>query len=214
MKKILPPVYLITDRHQIQNSKNYFDVIAELLAAGLQMIQLREKDLSAADLYDYALRLRQLTQKHQALLLVNDRIDIALAVQADGVHLGQKSLPAATARKLLGAQAIIGVSTHNQKEAQTAQQQGADFITFGPVFYTSSKAQYGEPVGIESLRHICTTTALPVYALGGIKTKNIKQIKDSGIHGIAAISTLLAATNAADSLRQCHSLFVSDSCPD
>jgi len=192
MTKSLPNIYLITDRHQIKPERQFFDVIEELLQAGIRMIQLREKDLSSAELYQLAIDLRALTNRYQCQLLINDRIDLALAVKADGVHLGHHSLPINIARQLLGTQALIGASTHSIDEVNQANQQGADFITYGPVFYTPSKAPYGKPVGIESLKQICTTSKIPVYALGGIKPQNSKAVIEAGANGIAMISALLA----------------------
>ena len=192
MTKSLPNIYLITDRHQIKLERQFFDVIEELLQAGIRMIQLREKDLSAAELYQLAIDLRALTNRYKCQLLINDRIDLALAVNADGVHLGHHSLPINVARQLLGTQALIGASTHSVDEVNQANQHGADFVTYGPVFYTPSKAPYGKPVGIESLKQICTTSKIPVYALGGIKPHNSKAVMETGAKGIAMISALLA----------------------
>ncbi len=139
MKQKLPPVYLITDRHQVTQGNDYFAVIEKLLAAGVKMIQLREKDLPALDLYRYSVKLRSLTHKYDSLLVINDRIDIARAIGADGVHLGRASLPVDVARRQLGDGALVGVSTHSLEEARAAEQDGASFITYGPVFYTPLK---------------------------------------------------------------------------
>ena len=143
MTETLPKIYLITDRKQTYQQHRLVDTVEELLQAGIRMVQLREKDLSAAELYPLARDLRLLTHRHNALLLINDRIDIAQAVGADGVHLGGHSLPIKKTRKILGSQALIGVSTHSALEAESAQNQGADFITYGPVFFTPSKAPFG-----------------------------------------------------------------------
>lgn len=164
------------------------------------MVQLREKDLPADELYHYAVKMRQITRKHGSLLLINDRIDIAQAVSADGVHLGGHSIPTATARQLLGRDAIIGVSTHSTQEAQLAQDRGADFITFGPVYYTASKARYGQPVGIEKLQALSKNLILPIYALGGIKIDKIPEIKRAGAYGIAAISALMTSATPLETI--------------
>lgn len=200
MDKILPNIYLITDRHQIGETKAYFDVIDELLSAGVRMVQLREKDLSATELYHYAVRLREITRSHNSLLMINDRVDIAQAVSADGVHLGRKSIPITVARQLLGDDKIIGVSTHSIQEAQSAQHEGADFITFGPVYETPSKAQYGQPVGIDALQTASQAISLPIYALGGIKTDKITEVINYGAYGIAAISALISSSHPTQSL--------------
>ncbi len=188
----LPKLYLITDRHQIQKGRHFLEVIEELLLAGVRMVQLREKDLSAAELLPLATELRELTKKHKSLLLINDRIDVAQAIEADGVHLGKHSLPIKTARHILGPNFLIGASTHTEIEVESAKSQGADFITYGPVFFTPSKSSYGEPKGIESLKLICQDTDIPVYALGGIKEVNLADISPTGAHGVAMISALIA----------------------
>ena len=193
MKTSLPYLYLITDRHQVKEKDQFLETIEELLQSGIKMIQLREKDLSAAELYPLAKSLRTMTHHHDSLLLINDRIDLALAVKADGVHLGHHSLPINVARKILGPKFLIGASTHSSAEVKVASQQGADFVTFGPIYFTPSKAAYGNPVGIEPLQEIAVETSIPIYALGGIKADNAKTTLEAGIYGLAAISALLAA---------------------
>lgn len=189
----LPSLYLITDRLRLPAGRQLLDEIEELLQAGVRMLQLREKDLSAADLLPLAKDLRELTSNYNCALLINDRVDIALAVDADGVHLGEHSMPSAAARKLLGPNKLIGVSTHSSAEIYTAAKQGADFVTFGPVFYTPSKAAYGEPVGLEKLQQACAKPSIPIYGLGGIKPDNCAAVTQSGAHGIALISALFNA---------------------
>lgn len=193
----LPPLYLITDRQQLPSGRQLLEVIEKLMQAGVRMLQLREKDLSAAELLPLAKDLRKLTHDYNCALLINDRVDIALAVAADGVHLGGHSVPASTARKLLGADKLIGVSTHSSHEITSAAEQGADFVTFGPVFHTPSKAAYGEPVGLDNLKQACVESPIPIYGLGGIKTENAAAIAQSGAHGIALISALLNAESPA-----------------
>jgi len=192
MTESLPNLYLITDRHQVPKEHQLLEVIEELLHAGVRMVQLREKDLTAAELYPLAQELRSLTHRYKSLLLINDRIDLVLAVGADGVHLGAHSLPIISARKILGPNYLIGASTHSAAEVKSAQNQGADFVTYGPIYFTPSKAAYGDPVGIESLQNICSTCKIPVYALGGIKANNTKEILQAGAHGVAMISALLS----------------------
>ncbi len=202
----LPAVYLITDRHKHAPGLTFLETVEELLSSGLKLVQLREKDLSAAELYPLALRLRELTHKYSARLVINDRIDIALAVVADGVHLGGHSLPVPAAREVCKDKLLIGVSTHSPDEISTAAAQGADFVTYGPIFATESKAKLGEPVGPTSLKKI--TAQIPVYPLGGIKLSNIDMICANGYLRIAAISALLEADNPkrqlANFLRQLH----------
>jgi thiamine-phosphate pyrophosphorylase len=133
--------------------------------------------------------------------LINDRIDIAMAVQADGVHLTTTSLPITVARQVLGAEALIGASTHNLIEAQAAADGGADFLVFGPVFFTPSKAPYGEPVGLAALRAVRSAVKTPILAIGGIKKDNVEQVLATGADGIAVISAIIAADDPAAATR-------------
>lgn len=197
--------YLITDRKNTCG-RDLLIVVAEALKGGVKAVQLREKDLSSRDLYATAYELRKLTARYGARLFVNDRVDIALAVDADGVHLGNGSIPVHRARKVLGEKGLIGVSCHNRISAVTAQKTGADFITFGPVFYTPSKAPYGNPVGIDKLAAVTELLQIPVFALGGIKRDNAAQLIAAGAHGIALISAVMAAENPCEEAKAFLSL--------
>lgn len=190
-------LYLITDRRQLPPGRSLVDAVAAALEGGLRAVQLREKDLSAAELYPLARRLRQLTGRCGARLLINDRLDVALAVEADGVHLGGHSLPVAVAREVLGPDKLIGVSTHRSVELLAARRDGADFVTFGPVFFTPSKAAFGGPVGLDALREACAAAPLPVFALGGVTAERLSQVRSAGSHGVALISAVLAAADPA-----------------
>ncbi len=194
----LPSTYLISDRRLLPDGKQ-LSVIESLLEAGLGLLQLREKDLSAAELFQLALQLRQLTRRYNCKLLINDRIDLALAVEADGVHLGGHSLPTAVVRELLGPQKLIGVSTHSAAEISSAAAAGADFITFGPIFHTPSKADFGAPVGLAELRQACRISPIPLFALGGINLQNAAEVMTCGADGVAMISALLTDSSPADS---------------
>jgi thiamine-phosphate pyrophosphorylase len=190
-------LYLITDRKQLPPGRSLVDTVAAALAGGVRAVQLREKDLSAAELYPLARELRALTARYGARLLINDRLDVALAVEADGVHLGGHSLPVAVAREILGPDKLIGVSTHRPEEVTAAQQGGADFVTFGPVFFTPSKAAYGEPVGLGRLREACKAAPLPVFALGGVTLERLPELLAAGSHGVALIAAILVAADPA-----------------
>jgi thiamine-phosphate pyrophosphorylase len=187
-------LYLITDRQNTRGREISF-VVEEALKGGAKAVQLREKDLSSRALYETAYELRKLTARYDARLFINDRIDIALAVAADGVHLGSTSIPVHRARQILGDKRLIGVSCHNTVSAINAQEKGADFITFGPVYYTPSKAVYGNPVGVGKLAEISELLRIPVFALGGINRKNVSQVIETGAHGIALVSAILAAAD-------------------
>ena len=185
-------LYLVTDRTQTQG-RDLLEVLEQALAGGAQAIQLREKDLTGSELFALAEKARILCRRYDALFFVNDRVDVAIAVEADGVHLGTASIPVETARNLLGPGKIIGASTHSLREANAAAQQGADFIVFGPVFFTPSKASYGSPQGLEALQKIVEKISSPVYAIGGIKPENVESVRRVGIRGVALISAIMSA---------------------
>jgi thiamine-phosphate pyrophosphorylase len=185
-------LYVVTDR-QLTGGRPLRLVVEAALRGGARAFQLREKDLSARELYPLALEMRQLTQAYGARLLINDRVDVALAVDADGVHLTTTSLPASIARRVLGPGRLIGVSTHTLAEAQAAAEEGADFLVFGPVFFTPSKAPYGEPVGLDALRAVRVAVRSPILAIGGIKKANLDQVLAAGADGIAVISAIISA---------------------
>lgn len=187
-------LYLITNQRAC-GGRDLALVVEEALKGGVKAIQLREKELSSRELYELAQEMRDITSRYGARLFINDRIDIALAVDADGVHLGHGSIPIQSARKLLGEEKLIGVSCHGRESAVAAQEKGADFITYGPVFHTPSKAAYGSPVGIDSLREMTPRLRIPVFALGGITGRNTREVIDAGAHGIALISAVIAAEN-------------------
>lgn len=171
------------------------DVVRRSLEGGVRFVQLREKDLSGSELYRLAVELRCLTNDFAARLIINDRPDIALAVDADGVHLGVGSLPVDAVRKLLGRNKIIGYSAHAVDEALGAQAAGADFVTFGPVYPTPSKAAYGAPCGVKKLAEAAAGLEIPVIALGGISPANISETLSASVRGIAVISAILAAAD-------------------
>ena len=205
-------LYLITDRKLVKRG-NLLDVVELALQGGIRAVQLREKDLSSRELYELAFEMKKITSKHDTLLFINDRIDIALAVDADGVHLGTESIPLYKARTLMGPDRLIGVSCHNQVCARNAQEKGADFITFGPLFYTPSKAPYGDPVGLEKLELVTRSLSIPVFGLGGVNQTNAHQVMDAGASGISLISAIMAADeprNAAENLLACLSDETSD----
>lgn len=185
-------LYLITDRRQVPAGRTLTETVEAALRGGVRAVQLREKDLGAAELLSLAEELRPLTHRFGARLLINDRVDVALAVGADGVHLGGRSLPPATVRSQLGPDKLIGVSTHHPDEIAVAAAAGADFVTFGPVFATPSKAVYGSPLGLDAYRAACSAAPLPVFALGGIKEGLIPALSLCGGHGIAVISAVIA----------------------
>jgi thiamine-phosphate pyrophosphorylase len=187
-------LYLVTDRNQT-GGRDLLWILEQALDGGVKAIQLREKDLSGRDLFSLAERTHGLCQRYNAALFINDRVDVAMAVDAAGVQLSKLSLPVRTARALLGTQKIIGASTHSLQEAREAEQAGADFVLFGPVYFTPSKAAYGAPQGLMALKTIVANISLPVYAIGGIKPENIDATRKLGVRGVALISAIVSATS-------------------
>jgi thiamine-phosphate pyrophosphorylase len=194
-------LYLITDRHRT-GGRDLLPVVEAALMGGVRGVQLREKDLPAGELYALALRMRELTARYGARLFINDRLDVALATKADGVHLGEAALPVAVARRVAGRTLLLGASRHSVEGALEAQAAGADFITFGPVFPTPSKLAYGEPVGLGPLRQAIEALSIPVYPLGGIGPANMDQVLARGAVGIALVSAILAAPCAESAARE------------
>jgi len=184
-------LYLITDRKITKMPLPA--AVRFALQGGVRAIQVREKDLPVRELLATAQELRRITRESNAKLFINDRVDVAVAVEADGVHLGHQSMPSEAVRKIVGKKMLIGVSTHSLAEAVNAEEAGADFITLGPIFVTPSKMQYGEPLGVEAIRIVKKHIRIPVFGLGGIRNANIAQVMQAGADGIAMISAIIAA---------------------
>ena len=187
----LPSLYLITDR-KAAGAKGLSATLEAAFKAGVRLAQLREKDLGAKEFLALAIELKTIAARYGARLLINDRVDIALLAGADGVHLTSKSYSPEEARSLLGARRLIGVSTHSLEEALAAQEDGADFVTFGPVFHTATKAGMGEPLGLDRLREAARKLSIPVYGLGGIDERNIKEVVRQGAY-VALITAIMAS---------------------
>jgi len=187
----LPPLYGILDPEQTQGRATDL-VLREMIEAGVTILQLRVKSLAPVDFLALAKLARVATQAHNCTLIVNDRIDVALACDADGVHLGQEDLPLSAGRKLMGPR-IVGISTHNLQQAQEAERNGADYIGFGPMFGTRTKATGYAARGIEMLEQIHSAVRLPVVAIGGITEENVQQVWHAGADSAAIISDILHA---------------------
>ena len=195
-------LYLITDIKQLTDTRNLTPETGRLLSAvrkalkgGVKAVQLREKDLATRELLKLAYKMRTLTKEYGAKLFINDRFDVALAVGADGVHLTQNSIPVGAVRDAVKNKLMIGVSTHSLREAKEAEKGGADFITYGPVFRTTSKVKYGAPKGLDALKKVSGKMNIPVFALGGVKAGRIEKVKKAGASGVAMISEILKAEN-------------------
>ena len=183
-------LYAVTDRHWL-NGRTLVDVVKESLDAGVTMIQLREKSLDAGKFLEEAKELQALCRERHVPFIVNDNVDIAKAMDADGVHVGQDDMAALDARAKLGTDKLIGVSAHTVEEALLAEKQGADYLGVGAVFPTSSKSDVGE-MSYETLKAICEAVSIPVVAIGGIGRENVSRLAGSGICGVAVISAIYA----------------------
>lgn len=183
-------LYLCTDR-KLMSSKTIEESVELALMGGCTIVQLREKACSSKEFYELALRVKEITKKYNVPLIINDRVDIALAADADGVHLGQSDLPAEKARKILGNDKIIGVSASTLALAKAAQADGADYIGVGAVFNTSTKLNTNK-VTLPQLKEICSAADIPVVAIGGINKQNLHLLKGSGISGAAAVSAIVS----------------------
>lgn len=184
----------MTDRHQA-GGRDLLAVVGQALQAGVRAVQLREKDLATRDLCQLAGKVLAMTRGAGAALLVNDRVDVALALSADGVQLTRRSLPPREARDLLGAGKLIGVSCHSLAEVREAEDGGADFVVLGPIFETPSKAPFGPPLATAIVRQARAITSLPILAIGGINAVRIPEVMAAGADGVGVISAVMAAPN-------------------
>ena len=188
-------LYLITDRRQIAGGQTLISAAEAALEGGVRALQLREKDLSRAELRPLAQELRQLTRTYRAKLLINQHLGLALETDAVGDHLSAGSPLLECAREQLGPEKLIGVSTHSQDEIDRAALFAADFVSFGPVFATPSKMRFGPPQGLTALTEACRQAPLPVFALGGITAARQADVLTAGAFGIALISAIFAAAD-------------------
>jgi thiamine-phosphate pyrophosphorylase len=192
--------YLITDRHQCAG-RSLLDVLRAACEAGVRAVQLREKDLTPKEVCALAEGVQSALVSKGARLFINDRADVARAVGASGVHLPEAGLPVRAARRALGPGGVVGVSTHDLDGARRAEEAGADFVTFGPVFFTPSKAAYGQPVGLKKLEAVARLLTVPLFAIGGIGPGRVRSCLEAGAHGVAAISAVLSAPNPGEVVR-------------
>jgi thiamine-phosphate pyrophosphorylase len=199
-------LYVITDE-RVSRNRSHLEVAEAAIRGGADVIQLRDKTLESGKLYRIAVALRKITRAANIPLIVNDRLDIALAADADGLHVGQDDLPAAVARKLLGPGKLLGVSTETPEEAVRAEQDGADYVGVGPIFEArGTKADAGAPKGpgmIAPIRGVC---GLPIVAIGGIKAGNARSVREAGADAVAVISDIVGADEIAVAARRIKEL--------
>ena len=200
MPRIEFSLYLVSDRHQT-GGRPLVPLLREAVAAGLRAVQLREKDLATRPLLLLAEEVLRLTREHGAWLLINDRVDLTLALGADGVHLRSDSLSVSVARRLLGPDRVIGVSAHSVEEVVQAESEGADFAVLGPVYDTSSKRSYGPSIGLPPIQEASRRCRIPVFAIGGITVSRVHDVRRAGAFGVAGISSILTAECVASATR-------------
>ena len=197
---ILPPLYLVTDRHQIGET-DFLKFLGELIPHGGFMLQLREKDLSMRALFQLAAAISKWTKSFHVPFLINDRVDVVMATQADGVHLRESSLPVQKARECLGPNRLIGASVHSVKDAVAREQEGADFVVLGPIYDTPSKRVYGSPVGLSILQEATQMCRIPIFAIGGIQLSCVEEIQKTGAYGVAVISSIFQSASPAETVK-------------
>ena len=198
-------LYLVTDR-QLMSCDSLTEAVEQAILGGCTMIQPREKELSSLEFYNQAVAVKQVTDKYHIPLIINDRIDIAMAVQATGVHIGQHDLPAAAVRKVIGENMLLGVSASSIAEAIQAQQDGADYLGVGAMFPTGTKTD-ADSVSMEELQKIRTAVSLPIVVIGGISKGNTGRFKPMGIDGLAVVSAIIAQSDIKAAAAELKDLF-------
>ena len=198
-------VYLVTD-HRDKTDEEFLNIIEEAIRGGTTIVQLREKTASTKDFYKLALKVKEITSKYDVPLLINDRIDIALAIDSDGVHIGQDDMPADIAREIIGDDKILGVSASTVEEAKKAQMDGADYIGSGAVFPTSTKDD-ADSVSKPQLKEIVDSIDIPVVAIGGITLENANTLKDTGIAGFSVVSAIMSAKDPKEASQKLKEIY-------
>ena len=192
MKNIDLSLYLVTDKSD--DVEKFLNTIEEAIKGGVTVVQIREKTADTLDFYNLALKVKEITTKYNVPLIINDRVDIALAIDADGVHVGQSDMPCDVTRKLIGENKILGVSAATVSEAQKAEKDGADYIGTGAVFPTATKDD-APSVTKEELKEVVDSIEIPVVAIGGINLENAHELTDTGIAGLSVVSAIMSADN-------------------
>lgn len=194
LKTFDPSVYVITDSC-LSAGRSTLDVVAQALAGGATCIQLREKDFTTEQLYYTAERLRELTRQKGVTFIVNDRLDVAMAVEADGVHLGREDLPLTVALRIMPSWMMLGATARNPEQAMQFQQAGAAYLGVGAVFATTTKGNTGKPIGLHGLKEVTQRVKIPVVGIGGINARNAGEAIAAGAAGVAVVAAVVAAAN-------------------
>ena len=200
-------VYLVTDRRN-KTDEEFLNIIEEAIKGGTTIVQLREKTASTKEFYELALKVKEITSRYDVPLLINDRIDIALAVDSEGVHIGQDDMPADIAREIIGDDKILGVSASTVEEAKKAETDSADYIGSGAVFPTATKDD-ADSVSKEELKEIVDSIDIPVVAIGGITLENAGSLKESGINGFSVVSAIMNAEDPKEASRKLKEIYFS-----
>ncbi|MBV4419835.1 thiamine phosphate synthase [Clostridium tyrobutyricum] len=194
-------LYLVTDRRFI-GGKPLKKAVEEAIIGGVTLVQIREKSASTREFYNVALEVKQVTDHYNVPIIINDRIDIAQAIDADGVHLGQSDMPLSIARKILGDKKIIGISTGTIEEALEAESGCADYIGIGTIFNTGTKKDTDNPLGVAGLKKVYDSVNIPAVAIGGINHENFKDILSTGVDGIAVVTAILRSKDITSAAKQ------------
>jgi thiamine-phosphate pyrophosphorylase len=204
MKNLDLSLYLVTDKSD--DVEKFLNTIEEAIKGGTTVVQIREKTAETLDFYNLALKVKEITTKYNVPLIINDRVDVALAIDADGVHVGQSDMPCDVTRRLIGEDKILGVSAATIDEAQKAQKDGADYIGTGAVFPTQTKDD-APKITKDDLKEIVKSIDIPVVAIGGISLENAHELKDTGIAGLSVVSAIMSSDNPKKSSEELLEIF-------
>lgn len=204
MKNLDLSLYLVTDKSD--DVEKFLKTIEEAIKGGVSVVQIREKTADTLDFYNLALKVKEITSKYNVPLIINDRVDIALAIDADGVHVGQSDMPCDVTRRLIGEDKILGISAATVEEAQKAEKDGADYIGTGAVFPTATKDD-APSVTKEELKEVVESINIPVVAIGGINLENAHQLVDTGIAGLSVVSAIMSSENPKKSSEELLKIF-------
>ncbi|NOW06249.1 thiamine phosphate synthase [Clostridium beijerinckii] len=204
--KIDYSIYLVTDR-DLMSTETLEEAVEKAIVGGCTLIQLREKDCSSLDFYNTAVKVKEITDKHNIPLIINDRVDIALAVDAAGVHVGQSDIPAAIVRKVIGDDKILGVSTGSVNEALEAEKNGADYLGVGAMYSTGTKKD-ADSTSMDELRKIRENVSIPIVVIGGINKDRVKDFKGIGIDGLAIVSAIIAKEDITTAAKELKNEFI------